>query len=250
MTLLLTHSADPNPCCRDLFGASGPSPLHLAGGSAFELWPGSSSVATVATTRWQRQHCGSKSSGRDSTGEDINGARCAMLLLDAGASVHAVDMSTGRTPLHYAALQRNPALCACLVRAGAWLQVLDAGGETPISLAQQGRSKRPASSTKSTDAGEWRTTATDQEMAAAALTAGVEMAPSRSYTVAWTRQGRHHVSGGHREQRRGAAIAAAPPQPRCRAADRTVHSAESCSPGTASPLRYKRFTAVSPARWT
>lgn len=170
VTLLLTHSADPNPCCRDLFGASGPSPLHLAGGSAFELWPGSSSVATVATTRWQRQHRGSTSSGRDSAGEDINGARCAMLLLDAGASVHAVDMSTGRTPLHYAALQRNPALCACLVRAGAWLQVLDAGGETPISLARQERSKRSASShDEHVDAGERRTTATDQEMAAAAV---------------------------------------------------------------------------------
>ena len=79
-------------------------------------------------------------------------------LLDAGASVHAVDMSTGRTPLHYAAAQPAVRLPG---RAGAAAST-DAGGETPISLRGGKIETTRVKPRKHVDAGEWRTTATDQ----------------------------------------------------------------------------------------
>jgi hypothetical protein len=86
--------------CFDLFGSGGPTALHLA-----------------------------------SCGEDAAAAcEIATLLLANGADVHAIDESTGRTALHYAALTRNARLCGLLVQAGAWVQACDLADETPLML--------------------------------------------------------------------------------------------------------------------
>ena len=109
--LLAEPATEVNHLCSDLFGATGPSALHLA--------------------------C----CAEDSTA----GATCVARLLAAGANVHARCSCTGRTPLHYAAANGHARACALLVQAGAWLQLADLGGETPLTLARSSRARSPAS---------------------------------------------------------------------------------------------------------
>jgi hypothetical protein len=102
VSMLLQHDVDPSRRCNDLFGVAGPTPLHFACCCA----------------------------------EADAGAACAALLLAAGASANAVDLSTGRTPLHHAALGLNARLCAMLVRGGGFLQIRDAAERTPVALVR------------------------------------------------------------------------------------------------------------------
>ena len=123
---LTRTAADPNYCCRDLFGKSGPAPLHLCCGSPAVHDDRSDDEGVNSVAR-----------------ADARGASCAALLLRYGAAPNLVDLSTYRTPLHYAAVQHRPRVCAVLIHAGVWLQALDAAGETPLSLTR-GRQRSPA----------------------------------------------------------------------------------------------------------
>lgn len=67
--------------------------------------------------------------------DHVEAAAVVALLLEAGADLHCKDRAD-RTPLHYAAANHNASACGALIRAGAWLQVADAGGTTPLSLAR------------------------------------------------------------------------------------------------------------------
>ena len=155
--LLLAHSANPRQRCRDLFGVPGPSPLHLVGGAA---------------------------NSNDSV-------KCALLLLRAGASADSVDECTGRTPLHYAVLQRCAPLCSCLLNAGAWVQMEDAGGETPLSLARREVDIGPSACSHGDDADE-------RKAAAAAVVCELRWLPAvRTLWLGHLRTGA--VVGGHAE---------------------------------------------------
>lgn len=97
------HGEELDRAASDIFGVRGPTALHFACCAASE----------------------------DETGS------CIALLLGAGASVHAIDESSGRTALHYAVAAGHVAACTQLVAAGAWLQVADRGGATPLMLARR-----------------------------------------------------------------------------------------------------------------
>lgn len=63
-------------------------------------------------------------------------ADMAALLIDAGADPNRQDPETGKTPLHAAAVNLNPALVRLLLEKGADLATTDAKGKTPLALAQ------------------------------------------------------------------------------------------------------------------
>lgn len=62
----------------------------------------------------------------------------AEVLLDAGALVSAVSRNSMRnTPLHAAAAGRHAGIAVMLIRRGAATDVLDAGGYTPLRIAEE-----------------------------------------------------------------------------------------------------------------
>ena len=105
LRLLLANGASVTHAVNDLDGRRGPTALHLACCSA----------------------------------DPAAGATCVARLLQhdsTSTALHAVDVATGRTPLHLAVATGNAYACARLVVAGAWLQVADARGITPLGLAR------------------------------------------------------------------------------------------------------------------
>jgi len=68
----------------------------------------------------------------------------ANLLVVHGADINAVDPTTGRTPLHLAALLDHRQFIRFLLAHGANRQVLDDGGHTPLDVAEMAQKRAAA----------------------------------------------------------------------------------------------------------
>lgn len=63
------------------------------------------------------------------------------LLLKNGADPNALDRQTGSTALHYAVTKGQVGIVTTLLQGGAWANVKNSAGETPLSIAVSQRKK-------------------------------------------------------------------------------------------------------------